>query len=377
VLATDPAANPTQLPEWADCLCRSRTYTDASRLYRLPDGRRLVLPMVARVVAGLRVAEESWPDGWGYGGLLVEGGGPLTVDDCRTVLADLAGRTALRRAVLPAPLLGRTWAEAAPPHAVRVPRLAYVLDLDGGIEHVRSTRFHRQTRKRLRKAERSELDITRETGADGAGRGLAMFGTLYREAIDRWAGQKGQPLPLARLLAAYRDRPGQAAAVADALGEHCVIYSATRRGEPVAAKVVLHHGGTTFAWMSARNAALSRETLANYLLQSVAVEEACAAGARWYNLGDTDPKSGVEEFKIIFGAQPVHYEAVRFERLPITGAERRLRDLLGAVSRRNPWRNRPGTPASSPAAAPDAPASTSAAPASTPAGPASSATAGS
>ncbi|GAA0920572.1 GNAT family N-acetyltransferase [Pseudonocardia zijingensis] len=337
VLAADPDATPTQLPEWLDCLRDARGFADASRLYELPDGRRLVLPMAARAPAGIPISEESWPYGWGYGGVLVEGGhGGLTPDDCRVVLADLARRPALRRAVVPAPALGGVWQAAAPPNAVRMPYLTQVLDLEGGFETVWSTRFRSKTRKLVRKAERFELDVRCERGPEAvAGRGLGMFALLYREAVDRWAVQRGQPLAVARRLAAHRDRPGQVAAVAAGLGEHCAIWSATWRGEPVAVKVVLRFGRHSLAWMGARNAALSRETLANYLLQSLAIEDACAAGVRHYNMGESDPGSGVEHAKRVFGAVPVEYQALRFERLPLTRGEQRLRALFGTLSRLN------------------------------------------
>src|ERR1700754_1674354 len=145
VLAADPDAGPTQLPDWLDGLCRARGSVDASKLYELPDGRRLVLPMAARAAAGVRFSEESLPYGWGYGGVLVEGGG-LSADDCGVVLADLARRPGFRRAVVPAPGVGGVWQAAAPPNAVRVPHLTQVLDLDGGFSTVWESRFHRQAR---------------------------------------------------------------------------------------------------------------------------------------------------------------------------------------------------------------------------------------
>ena len=45
-LARDPNALVSHTPAWIDCLCAFRGYEDASRLYELPGGRSLVLPMV-------------------------------------------------------------------------------------------------------------------------------------------------------------------------------------------------------------------------------------------------------------------------------------------------------------------------------------------
>jgi hypothetical protein len=85
------------------------------------------------------------------------------------------------------------------------------------------------------------------------------------------------------------------------------------------------------------NRDLARETLATYLLQSLAIEDACAAGARTFHMGESDTGSAVEQYKAYFGATPVDYRAVRLERLPLTAAERRLRGVAAAVTA---WRAR-------------------------------------
>ena len=100
VYDADPDAVVTQAPAFADALA-TRGHRDASRLYTLPDGRRLVLPLASR--RGL--AEESWPYSWGYGGAIVEGG-ELSVDDARLVLGDLRRRPVLLGSVTPMPLRG-------------------------------------------------------------------------------------------------------------------------------------------------------------------------------------------------------------------------------------------------------------------------------
>ncbi|MFC5993592.1 GNAT family N-acetyltransferase [Pseudonocardia hispaniensis] len=332
VFGRAPDAVATQAPEWMDAL-GTRGYRDASRLYELDDGRRLVLPLAARRVAGLTLTEESWPYGWGYGGLLAEGGG-LTDADCRLVLDDLARRPAVLRAVVPMPLHGARWAAAAPGTVRRVPYTCQVVDLDGGFDTVWSTRFRRQARNSVRKAERFGLDVQREHAGMSHGRGLEMFAQLYAGAVDRWAAQRGQPLRIARLLAARRDRPGQLAAAAAALGDRCVIWSACHRGEPVAVNVVLQGARHAVGWLCAMQPELARETLATYLLHSLTISDACRAGVRHFHMGESETGSGAEHFKRYFGATPVEYAALRFERLPLSRAEQRLRAGYAAVSRR-------------------------------------------
>jgi hypothetical protein len=329
VLAADPDAVATQTPEWLDCLCDARGRTDASRFYQLPDGRALVLPLAATTYAGVRVAEESWPYGWGYGGVLADGG-PPTAAEVRLVLADLARRPVLRAAVVPMPLNAGVWAENAPRRARRVPYLTQVLDLDGGFAAVWSRRYRQSARSAVRKAERSGLEIRRQHG----GAAVGDFAALYAESVDRWARRQGRPLWLARLLARRHDRPGQLAAVARALGEACVVWSAHRAGEPVAVSVVLRHGRHSVGWLSAMSRERVGRTGAGYLLESLAIEEACRAGCRVFHLGESEPGSAVEHHKSQFGAVPVRYAALRFERLPMTSAEHRLRAAVRTMTDR-------------------------------------------
>ncbi|NMO90667.1 GNAT family N-acetyltransferase [Actinomycetospora sp. TBRC 11914] len=338
VFAADPDAVATQSPEWMDAL-RGRGYRDASRLYALADDRRLVLPLAARRRAGVTVSEESWPYGWGYGGALVEGG-DLTVADARLVLDDLRARPAVLRGLTPMPLRGAVWeqAAAATGGVQRVPYTSQVVDLGVGWDRLWESGFKRQARNSVRKAERFDLDVRREDGTTAVGpdgRGLAVFRDLYAQSVDRWAAQRGQPLALARRLAARRDRPGQVAAAAAALGERCVVWSVLRDGEPVAANVVLVHRRHALGWMCAMDTTgIARETLATYLLHSLAIRDACERGVRWFHMGESDAGSGPEHFKRYFGAVPVEYAALRFERLPLSRAEQAARRVYAAVSRR-------------------------------------------
>ncbi len=139
VIVSDPDTVVTQSPEWLDCLCATRGFVDASRLYVLPDGRRVVLPLVAREVAGVRLSEESMPYGWGYGGVIAEGGELTAADRC-LVLSDLAGRRVVR-SVLVNPLAGAGWAEVAPAGTVQAPYTSAVIDLEGGFDLVWSKRI--------------------------------------------------------------------------------------------------------------------------------------------------------------------------------------------------------------------------------------------
>ncbi|MGY1682937.1 GNAT family N-acetyltransferase [Geodermatophilus sp. SYSU D01176] len=327
LLSADPGALPTQTPEWTDWLCHGRSWADASRLYEFADGTRVLLPLVARVRAGVRVTAESMPYGYGYGGPLVPGGrAPAAA--ARTVLADLANRPVLRAGLVPQPLAAGEWSAAAPGRAVRVPFVAHVLDLRGGFPRVWRERYRKATRKNVRRGMRQPLDV--REGRDRAS--VEVFAELNRRSVERWAQQRRQPRWLARLVDLNRDRGGQLASALSALGPMLTLRTAHLRGQPVAAYAHLHFGEQAYGWMSAMDADLAGRTNAGTLLQSLAIEDACGAGSRWFLMGESEPGSGVGTFKERFGARAVPYTALRFERLPLTSADRRLRAIAGRLT---------------------------------------------
>jgi CelD/BcsL family acetyltransferase involved in cellulose biosynthesis len=209
--------------------------------------------------------------------------------------------------------------------------LTQILDLDGGFDTVWSKRYKKKTRWEVRKAERCSLEIRRDHG----GNALDVFAGLYRQAVDRWAHRSGHPLWVARLLERHRNHAGRVAAASAALGKTCVIWSAHRAGEPVAVNVVLQYGQHSILWLAAVNRELAQQTMAGHLLQSMAIEYACQSGARYFHMGESEPDSGVEQYKASFGATPVQYQALRFERLPVTNTQQRLH---ATVKRMTNWR---------------------------------------
>jgi len=333
LLSADPGALPTQTPEWTDWLCRTRGRTDASRLYEFPGGRLLLLPLLARRTAGTLWSEESMPYGFGYGGPLVAGGRP-TPEEARAVLDDLARRPVVRASLAPAPLSAATWAGVAPPGAVTVPYLAHVLDLEGGWDSVWSNRFRPRIRRDVRKAEKQGLDV--RTGPDSGV--LEAYAELSRRSAERWARERRQPLWLVRRVERQRDRVGRLASAIAALGPMVRLWTAWLDGDPVAVNVVLRHGNQAYGWLSVMDKELAQRTLAGTLLLALAIEDSCAGGARWFQLGESDPGSGVAAYKERFGGVPVPWSAVHLERLPVTTAGRRLRALAHQVGAAVPTR---------------------------------------
>lgn len=321
-LAEDDQAVVSQSPAWMDALCVSTGMSDVTRAYEAADGRRLVLPLARR--RGLRI-DASPPAGWGVGGLV---GPRIGAGDVAAVLEDVLHDGALRTSIRPDPARDPQWSAAVPARAVTTPLMAQSLAL-GSFDEVWSQRFTSRARGHCRRAEREDLDVE----SDATGRLIPVFDRLYRLSVDRWAGQQHEPVRLARWRARRRDPPAKFALVARHLGAGCRVWVAWRQGEPAAAIVVLRHGEHATYWRGAMDKALVGNTGANQHLHRLAIEDACATGAREYHLGDSSPGSSLAEFKRGFGAVERHYRAYRFERVPLTAVEHGARTAVKRVLR--------------------------------------------
>lgn len=327
LLAADPGALVSQSPEWTQAICEAARYVDASRLYQLPSGRQAVLPMVGRIgLPGFSAVEASLPPAWGIGGLVAPGG--ARPDEIATVFRELATRRVLRTSIRPSPLQATEWAAARPVGTIAVPRLAHVLDLDGGFERVWKHRFAGTARTAVRKAERSGLTVER----DVSGRLVPVFYELFEQSLDRWARQQHEPSKLARWRGLRRDPMPKFESMARCLGPAFRIWVAWHDGRPAAAILVLH-GANAHYTRGVMDKELAGPTRANYLLHSLAIEEACASGCRSYHMGESGNSSSLAQFKTRFGARPHSYDEYHVDPLNLTAVDRRLRGVVKRVIR--------------------------------------------
>jgi CelD/BcsL family acetyltransferase involved in cellulose biosynthesis len=305
-----------------DYLCEIGGFEDASRLYELPGGKRLLLPMVKRKgVPNALAFAASFPYAWGIGGLLASRA--MERSDVATVFDDLAEAGYLSVTVRPNPLQGEVWAAAQPANVASVPRRAHLLDLAGGFEYVWQTRFSASKRKQIRRAERNGLRVE----CDTTGRLMPVFYELYERSLVRWAKQQHEPLWLARLRAHARDPLHKLQAMADYLGDSCRVWVAWHENRPAAAIVVLQDHNASPV-LGAMDKELANTTYANNLLDCYAIRDACEAGCRYYDFGETGFNEGLAHFKSEFGAVSYPYADYHIERLPFTQWDRNLRGLV-------------------------------------------------
>lgn len=319
----DEGALITQTPAWLDCICATWRFEDASRLYQFDGGLQAVVPMARRRGWPARlIAEESWPR-WGMAGAVVPDGIP-DPGQARLVFDDLARRPALRVSVRFGPEAAPVWSAAVPEEFTATDHTTQVLDLAGGFGAVWDHRFRGRVRRAVRRAEKSAVEVE----VDRTGRLVPVFQRLYEESIVRWAEQQHEPLAFGRWRRLREDPPRALEAVAERFGASCAIWTASCGGEPAAAIVVLRHGAHAKYWRGAMDRRLAHPVRANQLLHRLAIEDACDAGCRTYHMGDSRPGSSLAEFKESFGADTFASPAYYRERLPLTAADRRMREAV-------------------------------------------------
>ena len=321
VLKSDPMAFVYQTPVGIDAICAQGNFEDASRMYEFGDGRQIILPLFRRKGMPQWLSVEQSP----LIGSLVSPG-PVRPEELQAIFSDLGARSLLRTIISPTALTGDVWAEAPLPGVFRVRRSGHILDLDGGFETVWEKRFNGQARRAVRKALEAGVEVERDSGA----RLLPIFYDLLEQSVDRWARQRHEP----RYLARWRSRLGKQRhdlqVVADTLGDVFHIWVARVGGKPAAVIVILQ-GINAHYTRGAMDMDLAGPTRASFLLQKLAIEAACNAGCRYYNMGETGTSEGLARFKNHFGAKAYVYSEYHIERFPIKSIENGLRSLAQKI----------------------------------------------
>ncbi len=295
---TNRYARVFQTPEWMRALCTAAPYRDASRLYRAPDGRLLVLPLARHRVAPVAA---SMPHGWGAGGFL--GREPERPEDVAACLADLAGLGLARVSVTADPMRADAWRAAVSSHgadlSVRLEeRVTHVVDLAEGFDHFWSKILDSSMRAKVRRAERAGVEVVCEPSA----RGIELFYDVYLRWLDERADRRHLPRRLIRALGMRRDPRRKLAALATHLGDRWRTWIARHEGRVIAATIEVANGEHAMYFRGASDRDAVLRTRANELLQCRMIEHACAIGCRWYDMGESSGVESLEHFKRRFGA---------------------------------------------------------------------------
>lgn len=320
LLESDPNAFVDQAPHSVDINAALANCADASRLYEFPDGAKLILPLLRREGLLARLSVERTP---AFGGLIASQ--PVSAEKLQSVFADLASRPLLQTVVSASALGQEAWEAAVPDGVAATSKTAHVLDLAGGFGTVWNERFNKHGRRAVRKAERSNIDVDLDT----TGELIEPFYDLFLRSVDRWAGKSGEPAMIARWRAQRRDPLRRFRLMSEQLGDAFRIWGARVGGKLVAAIIVLQ-GPNAHYTRGAMDKKLAGPTRASFLLQKLAIEDACEAGCRYYHMGQTGSES-LARFKSQFGATPHRYSEYCIERLPLAATKARVRHLMKRV----------------------------------------------
>ncbi|WP_435141542.1 GNAT family N-acetyltransferase [Pseudopelagicola sp. nBUS_19] len=323
IYARDASASPSQSRRWADIITDSSRVKDCSRLYKFADGNEVVLPLfVNTTFPRILSVYRSPPPAWGFGGLISTA--PLNSEHIRLVLEDCTKLPCAAVQIRPNPLQADAWFRAATGTAWEpLARNAHIIDLRGGFDDVWMHQFPGRTRTKIRKSRKSEVTV--ESG--GCARLVEEFDILFRTSITRWAKKQNEVKWLAAFRGRLRDPEKKFKKMAHDAGGLLRVYIARIEEKPVAGIIVLLDGNGHYT-RGAMDADLIGHSNANYLLQSVAIEDACALNCQHYNMGETGSSVALAKFKTRFGAVAVPYAEYRFERVPILSAEQKLRAVV-------------------------------------------------
>lgn len=319
VFRKDPFALECQSPEWADAMRAAHGFGDASTQYETSDGRTLIVPMLRRRAGGLIRMDSANPPACGIGGVLADGG--VRREETVAVLGDLAARRTPSITLSPGPFQADVWRggdhHGAREHTHRV----HLLDLNGGWDEVWARRFNKTSRRGVRFAERN--GVTVETGTGGEL--VAEFYELLEGAVDRWSRMQHEPTWLARRRMHARDPLTKFEALGRCLGDRFQVWLARVDGE-LAAASLLALGANAHEFRAAMDYDL-RTFKATDLLQANMIKAACAAGCRYYYLGESGT-GPLGTYKERFGARPVVFSEYRFERLPLERMQRGAKTVV-------------------------------------------------
>ncbi|GAB3180339.1 peptidoglycan bridge formation glycyltransferase FemY [Nesterenkonia halophila] len=214
---------------------------------------------------------------------------PLAVDDDAEALRDELAALGWR-----APGESEEFEAGQPQFQARIP----LVDDNGAGLDVEAVlaRMDQTSRRQTRKSTRSELTIS-----VGGEEDLPSWQELYEETAAR-DGFTGRPL-------SYFQRMHRALNAAD--DTECTLYFAHLDETLLAAAIFVRQG--RFAWyVYGASAAQERKRYAPRALQLRQIEDALAAGCRWYDLGGLSPSldpehelAGLTRFKTTMGADVV------------------------------------------------------------------------
>jgi lipid II:glycine glycyltransferase (peptidoglycan interpeptide bridge formation enzyme) len=244
----------------------------------------------------------------------------MRTEDLRLILDDVGRLPFLRQEIRPTAIQAEQWAKVAPESAISVECCSHIIDLNGDFAAVWKDKFNGQARRGVRKAEKAGLEVEHGQASDM----LKPYCGLLERSVERWAKDRGEPVILARWRARRTNSFKTLQRNFETMGDACRMWLAYVDEQPAAGIIVLF-GQNAHYTRGAMDKVLAGPSRASFLLQKLAIEEACNRGCRYYNMGETGSSHNLARFKKHFGATEYRYPEYRFERLPVSKWETRIR----------------------------------------------------
>lgn len=228
--------------------------------------------------------------------------------------------------IRPNPLQAGLWESAQPRGWKSIGRLAHTIDISDGYEALQK-KFSANTRNSIKRATRNEVEIEYGNSPEL----VEEFYYLLQKSRLRWAKAQNELPVLTRLRGNLVDPKKKFHAMAEHLPDVFTVYVARVKQTPAAAFIVLN-GKQFHDTRGAIDKKIADDTHASYLLQAVAIEHACQAGASHYHMGESGNSKNLAFYKTRFGASALSYAEYYYEALPLVKADRLLRDAVKRVT---------------------------------------------
>lgn len=286
-------------PQWADLLHSVLPQGRMKHLFlRFSDGNEAVLPLLALPRKFMFYKIESLP--WGtYGGLISSS--TMTEHHYRAISRlVLSWREPIAILTLPP---GERIEEDSSLQFHGQSLTTHILPLQNGFDEIWNTRFQSRLRTSIRKAQREGVTISGSSDKHA----IQELKRLYLKACEAWQNIETLPMHFFEALETLPETGFK-------------IWIAECRGEAIATDLLFYGKGDVqyFAGASAREFSALQ---APKLLMSEIIQDACHRGYLSLNFGASGGLSGVEQFKRLFGAEPVQYRRIRLTH-PLLGCRR-------------------------------------------------------
>jgi len=291
-----PGASVFQSPDWARRMERclgshlARPYS-----FEFADGTQVVWPTLQRPMRRVFNYLEAMPLGI-YGTPIIRG--EWSPEKGREILRSvLAGRCLEMRYVEDPTREALSF--LLPSGVTQQVRLTetHILDLPATWDTMWQTRFSKNMRNQVRKAEKQGLTLRRGRSAAE----VDSFYRLYQECTKIW-GYGRPPHSREYFLTLMDNAP-------DALQ----LLLVEDHGKAVAGSILVEDAESVLAWYGAMDRIVAKKCPTRFLLSHV-VREAIGDGKKYLNMGASGHLEGVRTFKELWHCRPVAYSTIVFRR---------------------------------------------------------------